>query len=67
MRTLAQAKYLATCKGLSVDKYNPGDNLTYKVDQGVNKSYFAMSWSAVRFKSLKAAMEYIENYKGNGE
>ena len=40
MRTMTKSNKLANELGLCVTKYNPGDNLTYKVQKGLNKDYF---------------------------
>jgi hypothetical protein len=63
MNTLAKAQTLATSKGISIDSYNPGDKLTYKIDEGVNKSFFEMSLNPLyRCKTLSVAYKFIIEY-----
>jgi len=40
MRNITKSNKLANELGLCVTKYNPGDNVTYKVKRGLDGDYF---------------------------
>ena len=59
---LSEVQKIAESKNLSVQKYNPGGNLTYKVIQGKGKSYFE-GYQLFRSKSLKDCYIFVLEYK----
>ena len=58
---LSELQKIANAKGLSISKYNPGDNLTYKVHRGKGINYFADK-GLIRCKKLKQVMEFLLTY-----
>jgi hypothetical protein len=59
---LSELQKIANKKGLSISRYNPGDNLTYKVHKGENINYFADK-GLIRCKKLKQVMEFLLTYE----
>ena len=64
-RSLKAIKKRARACGLFIDKYNPGDNLTYKVMKK-DVDYFAASSSdtVARVHSLKAVEKVLDKHCG---
>ena len=62
---LSELQKIANSKGLSISKYNPGDNLTYKVHRltGGKEIDFFQDKGLIRCKKLKQVMEFLLTYK----
>ena len=60
--TMKMIKLFADSLGLTVDTYNPGDNLTIKILNGRNQDYFSGD-GLIRCKTIREADCFLQGYK----